>query len=65
MLRRLHATPALPSAFAIFRLVEDQRRARAAPLPDSYDRLLGLLHRIEAARSPAPSTSPSPATTTC
>ena len=36
MLRRLHATPALPSAFAIFRLVEEQR-ALADGLPDSYD----------------------------
>ena len=48
MLRRLHATPALPSAFAIFRLIEEQRPLAGA-LPDSYDRLLGLLHRIEAA----------------
>src|SRR5512133_1571479 len=48
MLRRLHATPALPSAFAIFRLIE-QQRPLAGALPDSYDRLLGLLHRIEAA----------------
>jgi thiamine kinase-like enzyme len=48
MLRRLHATPALPSAFAIFRLVEEQR-AQAASVPESYDRLLDLAHRIEAA----------------
>ena len=48
MLRRLHATPALPSAFAIFRLIEEQRPLAGA-LPGSYDRLLGLLHRIEAA----------------
>jgi thiamine kinase-like enzyme len=48
MLRRLHATPALPSAFAIFRLVEEQR-ALAASLPDSYDDLLALAHRIEGA----------------
>ena len=48
MLRRLHATPALPSAFAIFRLIEEQRPLAGA-LPDSYERLLGLLHRIEAA----------------
>jgi thiamine kinase-like enzyme len=48
MLRRLHATPALPSAFAIFRLVEEQR-AQAASVPASYDRLLDLAHRIEAA----------------
>jgi thiamine kinase-like enzyme len=48
MLRRLHATPALPSAFAIFRLVEEQR-AQAASVPESYDRLLDLARRIEAA----------------
>jgi thiamine kinase-like enzyme len=48
MLRRLHGTPALPSAFAIFRLIE-QQRPLAGALPDSYDRLLGLLRRIEAA----------------
>jgi thiamine kinase-like enzyme len=48
MLRRLHATPALPSAFAIFRLVEEQR-ALAASLPDSYDDLLALARRIEGA----------------
>jgi thiamine kinase-like enzyme len=46
MLRRLHGTPALPSAFAIFRLVEQQREL-ADGLPDSYDRLLALAHRIE------------------
>jgi thiamine kinase-like enzyme len=48
MLRRLHATPALPSAFAIFRLVEEQRPL-AGGLPDSYERLLDVAHRIEAA----------------
>jgi thiamine kinase-like enzyme len=48
MLRRLHATPALPTSFAIFRLVEEQR-ALADALPDSYQRLLDLAHRIEAA----------------
>jgi thiamine kinase-like enzyme len=50
MLRRLHATPALPTPFAIFRLVEEQR-ALADGLPDSYERLLALAHRIEAAAS--------------
>ena len=65
MLRRLHATPALPSAFAIFRLVE-QQRPLADALPDSYERPAGAwLRRIEAACPPAPSTSRSPATTTC
>jgi thiamine kinase-like enzyme len=48
MLRRLHATPALPTPFAIFRLVEEQR-ALADGLPESYERLLALAHRIEAA----------------
>ena len=51
MLRRLHATPALPSAFAIFRLVEEQR-ALADGLPDSYDRLLRPA-RTESRRRPA------------
>jgi thiamine kinase-like enzyme len=50
MLRRLHATPALPTPFAIFRLVEEQR-ALADGLPDSYERLLALAHRIEVAAS--------------
>jgi thiamine kinase-like enzyme len=50
MLRRLHATPALPTPFAIFRLVEEQR-ALADGLPHSYERLLALAHRIEAAAS--------------
>jgi thiamine kinase-like enzyme len=50
MLRRLHATPALPSAFPIFRLVEEQRTL-ADGLPDSYERLLELARRIEAAAS--------------
>jgi thiamine kinase-like enzyme len=48
MLRRLHETPALPSAFAIFRLIEEQRALTDA-LPDSYEDLLRLARRIEAA----------------
>jgi thiamine kinase-like enzyme len=48
LLRRLHATPALPSAFAVFRLVEDQR-GLAVAVPDSYERILALSRRIEAA----------------
>jgi thiamine kinase-like enzyme len=48
LLRRLHATPALPTAFAVFRLVEDQR-GLATEVPDSYDAILALSHRIEAA----------------
>jgi thiamine kinase-like enzyme len=48
LLRRLHATPALPTAFAVFRLVEDQR-GLATALPDSYGGILALSHRIEAA----------------
>ncbi len=48
MLRRLHDTPALPTAFAVFRLVEDQR-GLATAVPDSYEGILDLSHRIEAA----------------
>jgi thiamine kinase-like enzyme len=48
LLRRLHGTPALPSAFAVFRIVEEQRAAAAA-LPASYETLLGLAHRVEGA----------------
>jgi thiamine kinase-like enzyme len=48
LLRRLHATPALPSAFAVFRLVEDQR-GLAVAVPESYERILALSRRIEAA----------------
>jgi thiamine kinase-like enzyme len=48
LLRRLHATPALPTAFAVFRLVEDQR-GLATAVPDSYEAILALSHRIEAA----------------
>ncbi len=48
LLRRLHATPALPSAFAVFRLVEDQR-GLAVAVPASYEPILALARRIEAA----------------
>jgi thiamine kinase-like enzyme len=48
LLRRLHATPALPTAFAVFRLVEDQRELATA-VPDSYEDSLALSRRIEAA----------------
>jgi thiamine kinase-like enzyme len=48
LLRRLHATPALPSAFAVFRLIEDQRELAAA-VPASYERVLTLARRIEEA----------------
>jgi thiamine kinase-like enzyme len=48
LLRRLHGTPALPSAFAVFRLIEDQRELAAA-VPASYERVLTLARRIEAA----------------
>jgi thiamine kinase-like enzyme len=48
LLRRLHATPALPTAFAVFRLIEDQR-VLAAAVPGSYERVLALAGRIEAA----------------
>ena len=46
LLRRLHAAPALPSAFAVFRLIEDQR-GLAAAVPASYERVLTLARRIE------------------
>jgi thiamine kinase-like enzyme len=48
LLRRLHATPALPTAFAVYRLVEDQR-GLATTVPDSYEGILALSRRIEAA----------------
>jgi thiamine kinase-like enzyme len=47
-LRRLHRSPALPSPFAVFRLVERQRDLAAA-VPASYDRARALARRIEAA----------------
>jgi thiamine kinase-like enzyme len=47
MLRRLHATSALPTAFSVYRLVEEQRPIAA--VPDSYEDLLALARRIEAA----------------
>ena len=47
-LRRLHRSPALPSPFAVFRLVEGQRELAAA-VPASYDRARALARRIEAA----------------
>ncbi len=47
MLRRLHASPALPTSFPVFRLVEEHG-ALAGPLPPSYERLLALARRIEA-----------------
>jgi thiamine kinase-like enzyme len=48
LLRRLHGCPALPTSFDVFRLVERQR-GLAASLPDSYDRVMELAGRIEAA----------------
>jgi thiamine kinase-like enzyme len=47
-LRRLHGSSALPSPFAVFRLVERQRDLAAA-VPASYDRARALARRIEAA----------------
>jgi thiamine kinase-like enzyme len=47
-LRRLHASPPLPTAFPVFRLVEEHG-ALAHALPQSYERLLALARRIEAA----------------
>jgi thiamine kinase-like enzyme len=48
LMARLHASPALPTEFPVFRLVEQQREL-AASLPASYDALLALAGRIEAA----------------
>jgi thiamine kinase-like enzyme len=48
LLRRLHSCPALPTSFDVFRLVERQREL-AASLPESYDRVMELAGRIEAA----------------
>jgi thiamine kinase-like enzyme len=48
LLRRLHASPALPTAFAVFRIVERQREL-AATLPPSYGEVLALARRIEGA----------------
>jgi thiamine kinase-like enzyme len=47
-LRRLHGSSALPSPFAVFRLVERQRDLAAA-VPASYERARALARRIEAA----------------
>jgi thiamine kinase-like enzyme len=48
LLRRLHSCPALPTSFDVFRLVERQRDLAAA-LPESYERVMTLAGRIEAA----------------
>jgi thiamine kinase-like enzyme len=48
LLRRLHDCPALPTSFDVFRLVERQREL-AVSLPESYDRVMALAGRIEAA----------------
>jgi thiamine kinase-like enzyme len=48
LLARLHACPALPTSFDVFRLVERQRDL-AATLPESYERVMALAGRIEAA----------------
>jgi thiamine kinase-like enzyme len=48
LLRRLHATPPLPTSFAVFRLGEDQR-GLACAVPEGYDAILALARRIEAA----------------
>jgi thiamine kinase-like enzyme len=48
LLARLHACPALPTSFDVFRLVERQRELAAA-LPDGYDDVMALAGRIEAA----------------
>jgi thiamine kinase-like enzyme len=48
LLARLHSCPALPTSFDVFRLVERQREL-AVGLPESYDRVMALAARIEAA----------------
>jgi thiamine kinase-like enzyme len=48
LLRRLHRSPALPTSFDVFRIVERQRDLAAA-LPSSYDEVLALARRIESA----------------
>jgi thiamine kinase-like enzyme len=48
LLHRLHSCPALPTSFDVFRLVERQREIAAA-LPESYERVMALAGRIEAA----------------
>jgi thiamine kinase-like enzyme len=48
LLRRLHASAALPTSFSVFRLVERQREL-AATVPSSYDDVLALARRIESA----------------
>jgi len=50
LLARLHSCPALPTSFDVFRLVERQREL-AVGLPDSYDDVMALAARIEAALS--------------
>jgi thiamine kinase-like enzyme len=51
LLRRLHDCPALPTSFDVFRLVERQREL-AVSVPESYDRVMALGGRIEAALAP-------------
>jgi thiamine kinase-like enzyme len=48
LLRRLHNSSALPTSFAVYRLVEGQRELAAA-VPSSYDDVLALARRIEGA----------------
>ena len=50
LLRRLHSSAPLPTAFAVFRLV-DEHRALAGSVPPSYERVLALAQRIEGALS--------------
>jgi thiamine kinase-like enzyme len=50
LLRRLHSCSALPTSFDVFHLVERQREL-AASLPESFDRVMQLAGRIEAALS--------------
>jgi thiamine kinase-like enzyme len=48
LLARLHSCPALLTSFDVFRLAE-RRRELAAALPESYERVMALAARIEAA----------------
>jgi thiamine kinase-like enzyme len=58
-LRAFHATPALPTAFAVYELVERQR-AIAGPLPADYDALLEHARRIRATLAGHPDHVPVP-----
>jgi thiamine kinase-like enzyme len=58
-LRAFHAGPPLPTAFAVFRLIEDQRDL-GAEVPADLDELLALAGRVEAALAGHPEHLPVP-----